>query len=153
LAVGELVRVGAKNRRAYVCQCDCGEVRTVLAENLTSGRQKSCGCLSRDMAKASGERSRTHGMHKSRTYGIWHGMKNRCQTSKSGAYVRYGARGVTVCERWQTFENFFADMGEAPDGLTLDRIDNTKGYEPGNCRWATWTQQAANRRRPQQRSA
>lgn len=74
-------------------------------------------------------------------------MMTRCLTPSVPAYQAYGAKGVTVCERWRTFENFFADMGERPPETSLDRIDNTKGYEPGNCRWATRIEQQANRAR------
>lgn len=147
LTVTAMTRAGPKNRIACICTCQCGGVKTVLKENLTSGRQVSCGCWNAEKAAAHGARiALRHGMHKTRTYGIWAQMKRRCQTPSNGAYERYGARGVTVCERWQAFEAFVADMGECPAGLTLDRIDNTRGYEPGNCRWATWSQQAFNRR-------
>ena len=146
LTAQKMVRVGTKNRAAFVCTCVCGQVKTVLKENLTSGKQVSCGCWNLEKAAAHARQiGTTHGLHKTRTYGIWAQMKRRCQTPSNGAYVRYGAKGVTVCERWQKFENFFADMGEAPQKLTLDRIQNSKGYEPSNCRWATWTQQANNR--------
>ena len=137
-------RSGPKNRLAYVCLCDCGEQRTVLKENLVTGRQKSCGCLSKELAKKTGERSKTHGMHNTRVYRIWSQMKRRCQIPSNGAYERYGAKGVTVCEEWQKFENFYKDMGD-DNGLTIDRINNELGYSKDNCRWATWSEQAKNR--------
>lgn len=80
-------------------------------------------------------------------YHTWMGMKQRCANPKHGKYPRYGGRGITVCERWMTFSNFLADMGERPEGKTLDRIDNERGYEPGNVRWATPKEQMANRRK------
>lgn len=81
------------------------------------------------------------------TYNTWMNMIQRCTNANAPGYKHYGGRGITVCERWLKFENFLADMGERPEGLTLDRIDNDGNYEPGNCRWATCEQQNANRRR------
>lgn len=140
------VRTGPRNRISYVCLCDCGEKRVVLKENLTTGRQKSCGCLSREMAKKICERKKTHGMYKTRVYKIWAQMKRRCQVPSNGAYERYGAKGITVCDRWKDFENFYADMGD-DNGLTIDRINNELGYFKENCRWATWSEQAKNKRK------
>jgi hypothetical protein len=90
-----------------------------------------------------------HGQAKrrTRTYGTWVSMRVRCSNPNSRNYKWYGARGVTVCERWSSFENFLADMGERPEGRTLDRINNDLGYEPGNCRWATPKEQIANQRK------
>jgi hypothetical protein len=73
-------------------------------------------------------------------------MRRRCQDRNATAYANYGGRGITVCDRWQTFENFAADMGPMPEGFTLDRIDGNGNYEPANCRWASYTQQARNLR-------
>lgn len=80
-----------------------------------------------------------------RTYRIWHGMKDRCLNKNNARFNRYGGRGITVCERWMDYRNFLADMGERPDGMSIDRIDNTKGYSPENCRWATTKQQSRNK--------
>lgn len=93
----------------------------------------------------------THGMARrgntARVYDIWCGMKNRCQNPKTPDFKHYGGRGITVCGHWQKFENFLADMGEPPLGLSLDRYpDNDGNYEPGNCRWATRRQQKINTR-------
>ena len=86
-----------------------------------------------------------HGMYRTPTYRSWDGMKQRCLNPKATGYSRYGGAGVTVCDAWLTFGNFLADMGERPEGTTLDRIDPTRGYEPGNCRWATRSVQNRNR--------
>jgi hypothetical protein len=124
----------------WECRCDCGTVRVVLGSTLTRGTSQRC-------AKCMGRRMRKHGMDGTSTYLIWAKMKHRCLNPGAAGYVNYGARGITVCERWNDFRNFLADMGERPTvNHSIDRIDNDKGYEPGNCRWATRKQQQRNRR-------
>jgi len=88
----------------------------------------------------------SHGMTLTKEYGTWRGMLGRCNNPNAAHYASYGGRGITVCERWLKFENFYADMGKKPDGLTLDRVDNNAGYSAENCRWASHTEQSRNTR-------
>lgn len=90
---------------------------------------------------------KTHGMSLTSMYRIWQGMKQRCFETTSVSYKHYGGRGITICDHWMKFENFLEDMGERPPGLSIDRINNNGNYEPGNCRWATQSQQMRNTRR------
>jgi hypothetical protein len=114
---------------------------------LKRGAVQSCGCLLVDMGRKAGLLTKTHGMHTTKIYRLWRTMKQRCESTGLKSYRWYGAKGVQVCERWQSFENFFADMGNRPDGLSLDRINPFGNYEPSNCRWADDATQKANTRK------
>ena len=117
-------------------RCDCGAEQSTRRDHVISGRSK--GCISCSHIK--------HGMEGTKVYNVWAGMKQRCQNSKYHSYANYGGRGITVCERWQKFENFYTDMGDPPQGSSIDRRDNHKGYTPENCHWTTSKVQQNNRR-------
>lgn len=125
----------------WLCQCDCGCQVVLTASRLTSGHTESCGCLHRAVCRF---RLTTHGRSKDPIYRTWASMWNRCTNPNSADFAGYGARGICVCRRWKSFENFLEDMGERPFGKSLDRIKTNKGYCPSNCRWATGIEQAQN---------
>ena len=126
----------------WVCLCDCGRQTTVAAGKLRSGKIVSCGCY-----RAENKPNYKHGQaNKTLAYRTWKEMHQRCENPNATQYKWYGARGIKVCERWSSFDNFFADMGERQKGMSIDRIDPEKGYEPSNCRWATYKQQAETNR-------
>ena len=153
----------------WECQCECGKIVNVLSVRLRYGTTKSCGCLrkenksyypkNRKKRKPISEETRekfrqnmirrntTHGLSKTKEHKAWRGMKNRCFNIKDRDYKNWGGRGITVCDRWKSsFANFLSDMGKAPEGYSLDRINNNGNYEPSNCRWADNSTQRKNTR-------
>jgi hypothetical protein len=133
------------NKNVWLCKCSCGNFTTVVSDKIVSGHTKSCGCLDREKAaKRMADRNMKHGLARTRTYKVWIGMRNRCNREATVHYGRYGGRGITVCDRWNDFSNFYEDIGEIPKGLTLERVNNDLGYSPDNVVLATYTQQARN---------
>lgn len=136
--------VNKHGRILWKCRCDCGSEREVSSGNLLRHLTKSCGCQRRETAA----RQALHHLTRTPEWNTWVGIRNRCSNRKEPAYKYYGARGISVCDRWQeSFTNFLADMGPKPGPkFSIDRVDNDGNYEPGNCRWATQLEQVNNTR-------
>lgn len=137
------IRPNGRGTKLYWrCVCDCGQTTVAESSNLTNGNTSTCGC------SKYASRNATHGKSRTRMYAIWMHMKQRCHNPDNHAFADYGGRGITVCDEWrESFEKFAKDMGNPPSAShTLDRINNNLGYSKDNCHWATWNQQARNRR-------
>lgn len=122
----------------WLCKCDCGKTKVAFKDNIVRGLTKSCGCLHTDAMT-------THGRSRSGEYSCWESMISRCTNPRTASFKWYGAKGITVCDEWRSFENFIRDMGDRPSAKhSIDRINNSVGYSKDNCRWATAVQQARN---------
>lgn len=147
LTVIEMAGHNQHKQRQWRCMCDCGTLVEKTGSDIRNGNTLSCGCLATEFRSQFGAlTNKTHGKSNEPVYRIWRSMMDRCYLPTSHAYSRYGGRGITVCGRWHDFENFFADMGHKPDGMSLERTDNDGGYGPSNVQWATAKDQANNRR-------
>lgn len=153
LVLSEAARKDGGKSRAWLCRCDCSKEVEVRQRNLTCGKAQSCGCLARERAAVRIRRvidgNVTHGMSRdgSPEYAAWHHMRQRCLDPGYRTYPDYGGRGITICERWNSFVVFLEDMGPRPSSAhSLDRIDVNSNYEPANCRWADHKTQQRNRR-------
>lgn len=136
----------------WECICNCGNKCKLTTGQLQSGSTQSCGCLKKEVDKKNGfvrgKLNIKHSMCGTREYITWINMKTRCYNSKEESYKNWGGRGIFVCRRWRnSFENFYKDMGDKPEGLSIDRINNNGPYGPWNCRWSTAKEQIHNNRR------
>lgn len=136
-----------KTHQHWFFKCSCGNEKVICVDSVKSGKTKSCGCLRKEQAKKQGKNNTTHGMKGTRAYKSWQAMKQRCLNKNCSAYKNYGGRGITICTEWlESFENFYEDIGERPEGKSLDRIKNNLGYYKSNCKWSTRKEQNNNTR-------
>jgi len=147
---GRLIAINSTDEKkggsiVWKCLCDCGNLTVVPVSGLRSGNTRSCGCLNKETS-VNNLNPTTHGMSKTKIYKVWVDMLNRCRSKNSKDYERYGGRGITVCKRWLRFESFYKDMGDRPEGLTIERKNNNGNYELSNCKWATQKEQCNNKR-------
>ena len=138
--------IGSSRRAMFLCKCSCGNERVLAGIELRKGNVQSCGCLRQEHAQAVAQANIIHGHARrleplSRTLTSWKCMKQRCQNPQATGFDDYGEKGVRVCDRWQTFEGFLADMGERPPHMTLGRFRDVGDYTPSNCRWMTLREQ------------
>jgi len=139
-----LKEVGKGNRGyIYLFKCDCGQTKEIPGSSVTTGRIRSCGCLRSEVVA---QKNQTHGKSKLGAYKSWCAMKTRCNNSNTECFKNYGARGITYDESWEDFKKFYADMGDRPEGMTLERINNNLSYSKDNCVWATYFEQNRNTR-------
>jgi hypothetical protein len=132
----------------WICSCECGASVTIRSGVLINGTTQSCGCLQRERAAAFAAANAKPRIIPKKEYGAWRAAKHRCTNQKSAAYPSYGGRGITMCDEWMNDPRaFYRDMGPCPKGLSLDRIDNNRGYSPDNCRWTDQKTQSRNQRR------
>lgn len=148
LEVGEMVGRSNAGKPMWLCKCQCGRETRVVGASLRQGLTKSCGVCEKhaSVPKVHGHAGKLAPLHLRHTYVCWLHMKSRCDNPKNQDYENYGGRGIAYDQTWKDFRCFLSDMGEAPEGMEIDRRDNNRGYDRMNCRWATDAMQSQNRR-------